>query len=192
MSIRVTGFRTIAACQQLATSRTPIIDFAITPSVVACWGRRSGPSMVRRSTKLAHSKDQMMFSWMEPDPSAMPFAAKIFLDGGLIFDFVRNGVPVAEAKQRVFEVDTKAISQCDILVIVLDGRSVDEGASFELGFAFGIGKTCVGLKTDARSLFSFGDNPMIEGALRRVFLSDLELVDWLRCFARSDRHAAPR
>lgn len=101
-------------------------------------------------------------------------------DGGLIFDFVRDGVPVEEAKKRIFEVDTQAIAQCDILVIVLDGRSVDEGASFELGYAFGIGKKCVGLKTDARSLFPFGDNPMIEGALGHIFAKDQELIDWLR------------
>jgi|SRR5579864_661111 len=101
-------------------------------------------------------------------------------DGGLIFDFVRDGVPIYEAKRCVFEGDTKAIEECDIIVIVLDGRSVDEGASFELGFAYGIGKVCVGLKTDVRSLLSFGDNPMIEGALKRVFTNDTDLIDWLR------------
>jgi nucleoside 2-deoxyribosyltransferase len=101
-------------------------------------------------------------------------------DGGLIFDFVAEGTPVEKAKHRVFDVDIKAILHCDILVILLDGRSVDEGASFELGYAFGIGKTCVGLKTDARSLFSFGDNPMIECALQHIFTSDQELADWLR------------
>jgi hypothetical protein len=101
-----------------------------------------------------------------------------------------SGVPVAEAKQRVFDVDTRAIRQCDVLVIVLDGRSVDEGACFELGFAFGIGKACVGLKTDVRSLFSFGDNPMIEAALQHIFFSDQELFDWLRCFAQCNRSRA--
>lgn len=103
-------------------------------------------------------------------------------DGGLIFDFIRDGTPIDEAKQRVFDVDTKAISQCDILVIILDGRSVDEGASFELGYAFGLGKTCVGVKTDVRSLFAFGDNPMIECALRHIFANDREFMDWLRAF----------
>jgi hypothetical protein len=68
--------------------------------------------------------------------------------------------------------------------LILDGRSVDEGACFELGYAFGIGKICVGLKTDARSLFAFGDNPMIEGALRCAFTSDQQLMDWLRTLDR--------
>jgi nucleoside 2-deoxyribosyltransferase len=101
-------------------------------------------------------------------------------DGGLIFDFVREGVPVDEAKLRVFREDIKAIAECDVLVIVLDGRSVDEGASFELGYAFCLGKVCVGLKTDARSLFAFGDNPMIEGALQGIFNKEQDLVDWLQ------------
>lgn len=35
--------------------------------------------MARRSLKSAHSKDQMTFSWMEPDPSAVPAAAKAFV-----------------------------------------------------------------------------------------------------------------
>jgi nucleoside 2-deoxyribosyltransferase len=101
-------------------------------------------------------------------------------DGGLIFDLVRDGVPPDEAKRRVFNEDVKAISECDILVIVMDGRSVDEGACFELGYAFCLGKACVGLKTDARSLFSFGDNPMIEGALQQIFTDEDELLGWLQ------------
>src|ERR1700677_3659925 len=88
-------------------------------------------------------------------------------DGGLIFDLVKQGVGVEDAKRRVFDVDIEAINRCDVLVIVLDGRSIDEGACFELGYAFAAGKKCVGIKTDTRSLFSFGDNPMIECALQR-------------------------
>jgi nucleoside 2-deoxyribosyltransferase len=105
-------------------------------------------------------------------------------DGGLIVDFVREGMPVEEAKLRVFKGDTKAIAECDVLVIVLDGRTVDEGASFELGYAFCMGKTCVGLKTDARSLLSFGDNPMIECALQRIFNEEQDLFGWLQSWDR--------
>jgi nucleoside 2-deoxyribosyltransferase len=105
-------------------------------------------------------------------------------DGGLLVDFVRDGMPIEEAKLRVFNVDIKSIAECDVLVIVLDGRSVDEGASFELGYAFGMGKTCVGLKTDVRTLLAFGDNPMIEGALQRIFKDEEELLDWLRSWDR--------
>jgi nucleoside 2-deoxyribosyltransferase len=61
----------------------------------------------------------------------------------------------------------------------MDGRTIDEGAAFELGYAFALGKACVGLKTDARSLFTFGDNPMIEGAVREIFHDETSLCRWL-------------
>ncbi|WP_430642263.1 nucleoside 2-deoxyribosyltransferase [Bradyrhizobium arachidis] len=43
-------------------------------------------------------------------------------DGGLILDFVRDGMSVEEAKAKVFQLDINAIAACDVLVIVLDGR----------------------------------------------------------------------
>ena len=100
-------------------------------------------------------------------------------DGGLIFDLVRDGMPVEQAKSEIFHQDIQAINQCDVLVIVMDGRAIDEGASFELGYAFALGKTCVGLKTDSRTLLPFGDNPMIEAALRRIFHDEAGLFAWL-------------
>jgi nucleoside 2-deoxyribosyltransferase len=74
----------------------------------------------------------------------------------------------------------EAIERCDILVIIMDGRSIDEDASFELGYALALAKVCVGLKTDSRTLLSFGDNPMIEVALRHICRDEQELLDWLR------------
>lgn len=100
-------------------------------------------------------------------------------DGGLIFDLVRDGMPVEQAKAQIFGQDIRAITQCDVLVIIMDGRSIDEGACFELGYALALGKTCVGLKTDSRTLFPFGDNPMIEAALRHIFREEADLLAWL-------------
>ena len=100
-------------------------------------------------------------------------------DGGLIFDLVSSGMSPVEAKHRIFREDISAIARCDVLVIVMDGRTIDEGAAFELGYAFALGKACVGLKTDARSLFTFGDNPMIEGAVREIFHDETSLCRWL-------------
>ena len=105
-------------------------------------------------------------------------------DGGLIFDLVRDGVPPEEAKLRVFKEDIKAIDSCDVLLILMDGRTIDEGACFELGYVYCLGKTCVGLKTDARSLFVFGDNPMIEVGLRHIFSAEAELLAWLQSWQR--------
>jgi hypothetical protein len=59
---------------------------------------------------------------------------------------------------------------------------LDEGASFELGYAFALGKVCVGLKTDPRQLLPIGDNPMIEGALWKLFHEESELVEWIASY----------
>ena len=94
-------------------------------------------------------------------------------------DLVRNGMPAEHAKLEIFRQDIEAIDSCDVLIILMDGRSIDEGASFELGYAFALGKTCVGLKTDQRTLLPFGDNPMIEAALRHIFRDEADLYAWL-------------
>jgi nucleoside 2-deoxyribosyltransferase len=107
-------------------------------------------------------------------------------DGGLILDLVRDGMPVEQAKTQIFQQDIDAITACDVLVIVLDGRTIDEGASFELGYAFALGKVCVGIKTDSRMLLSIGDNPMIECALRKIFHNESELIDWIAGYGRRD------
>jgi nucleoside 2-deoxyribosyltransferase len=108
-------------------------------------------------------------------------------DGALLVDLVANGIPVEEAKNSIFEGDLRAIERCDILLLVMDGRVIDEGASFELGYAFSRGKICIGLKTDPRSLLPIGDNPMIECALRATFGDMEEISEWIRN-RRWERH----
>ena len=72
-----------------------------------------------------------------------------------------------------------AILHAEYLVAVLDGRTIDEGVAFELGVAFSHAKRCIGLQTNSRRLASWGNNPMISGALETVLLSVDELIDWL-------------
>lgn len=100
-------------------------------------------------------------------------------DGALLVDLVAQGMPAEQAKNLIFERDIEAIERCDILLLIMDGRSIDEGASFELGYAFSRGKICIGLKTDVRSLLPIGDNPMIESALRAIFRDVSEIFQWL-------------
>ncbi|MBR1973320.1 MAG: nucleoside 2-deoxyribosyltransferase [Candidatus Methanomethylophilaceae archaeon] len=68
-------------------------------------------------------------------------------------------------RRSVFLEDITAIDNCDTLLFIMDGRVPDEGACFELGYAYAKGKTCVGLKTDVRTSELGGDNMMLEGAL---------------------------
>lgn len=88
-------------------------------------------------------------------------------------------VPDTEEKRRrllcgFFEKDIKEIESSDVLLIVLDGRVPDEGACFELGYAYARGKICVGLKTDTRVSEMGTDNAMLIGSLGDNIARDLD------------------
>ena len=62
------------------------------------------------------------------------------------------------------------IKKADIVFMNIDGRVPDEGASVELGIAYGIGKRCYGFKTDTRAVeFGLEMNPMISGCMIEIF-----------------------
>ncbi len=95
-------------------------------------------------------------------------------------DLLKVGHSFDHAKKIVFKNDLNAVRQCDVLFIVLDGRSIDEGAAFELGVAYSLGKPCIGFQTDFRRLSSFGNNPMIDGALDTTFTALHEVTSWAK------------
>ncbi|WP_162262531.1 nucleoside 2-deoxyribosyltransferase [Bosea sp. Root483D1] len=110
-------------------------------------------------------------------------AVEVFLpqrDGRLMRDLVREGTPLSAARQLVFEADTYAIRRCHCVVAVLDGRTVDEGVAFEIGFARALDKLCLGLKTDDRTLLASGDNPMIVAGCHEIFGNIIELTGALQ------------
>ncbi len=104
-------------------------------------------------------------------------------DGSIFVNLVAGGMSIAEASKRIFDCDVNAIETADVLLIVLDGRAIDEGAAFELGFAFAKGKKCVALQTDPRRLLSIGNNPMIDCAVQSVFENTQSLLVWARTAA---------
>ena len=101
-------------------------------------------------------------------------------DGGRLVDLIGEGVTPKHAYTCIFERDMEALRECDALVIVLDGRTVDEGAAFELGIAYSYRKPCVGYQSDPRRLLPVGNNPMIECALETVFDDAAHLAEWAR------------
>jgi len=101
-------------------------------------------------------------------------------DNHLFVELVASGLSIEAAQQRVFDGDLDAIEGSDVLLMVLDGRCIDEGACFELGFAYAMHKTCIGLQTDPRRLLPIGNNPMIERALSKSFQTVEELLHWAR------------
>lgn len=104
-------------------------------------------------------------------------------DGGKLTDLLARGVSRSAAYRSIFDRDVEAIRSSDVLIIVLDGRAVDEGAAFELGFAHALGKVCVALDTDPRKLFPAGHNPMIEVPLQALFRTVHELETWASSLA---------
>jgi nucleoside 2-deoxyribosyltransferase len=106
-------------------------------------------------------------------------------DGELLVDLIAAGEEVGRAMTRIFESDLQAIRDTDVLLMVMDGRVPDEGACFELGVAYAMGKTCVGLQTDVRRLLAVGNNPMIAGAFSHTFSRIQEVVDWASAWSVS-------
>jgi len=101
-------------------------------------------------------------------------------DGELIVNLTKQGVSPLVASERIFKSDVSEIQKCEYLLIILDGRSIDEGAAFELGHAYALGKKCIGLQTDVRRLLPIGNNPMIECAISQTFESTDELTAWAK------------
>jgi nucleoside 2-deoxyribosyltransferase len=101
-------------------------------------------------------------------------------DGELILNLIKNGISNHAAANKIFNSDVKEIQKCDIILIILDGRTIDEGAVFELGLAFALGKKCIGFQTDIRRLLPIGNNPMIDCALELTLKSIDELLTWAK------------
>jgi nucleoside 2-deoxyribosyltransferase len=90
----------------------------------------------------------------------------------------RDGIEAALLKDKteeeltkmIFALDATQVRNADIVFMNIDGRVPDEGASVELGIAYGIGKRCYGLKTDTHSVeFGLEMNPMISGCMIKIF-----------------------
>jgi nucleoside 2-deoxyribosyltransferase len=109
-------------------------------------------------------------------------------DGGLIADMIESGVDSTVARRRIFEMDTAAIDACDLILVVLDGRTIDEGAAFELGYAYARGKACYGLQTDVRRLLQSGNNPMIDSGLIYTFRHVEEVILWAETGRNFETH----
>jgi nucleoside 2-deoxyribosyltransferase len=107
-------------------------------------------------------------------------------DGGLASEMVKQGVQPATAFITVFNLDVIEVRKCDVLLIILDGRTIDEGAAFELGYASALGKLCIGLQTDPRRLIASRNNPMIDCALQHTFEDTPSLLRWANTFNSSN------
>lgn len=82
---------------------------------------------------------------------------------------------------EVFQRDISEIDKCDALFFLMDGRVPDEGACFELGYAYAKGKRCFALKTDVRTSEDGADNAMLTSSLTGNIAKDVRsLLEMLR------------
>ena len=86
-------------------------------------------------------------------------------DGYKLADLLLKDIHISTATDIIFKKDLDEIKDSDIIVFIMDGRVPDEGACLEVGYAYALGKECIGIKTDSRALMHNLDNPLIAGAL---------------------------
>lgn len=123
-------------------------------------------------------------------------AAELEVAGFEVFLPQRDGVEAGKApyssmtrderRRATFELDREHIVDCDVFLIVLDGRVPDEGATLELGLAHGhrlatgCARLIIGLHTDCRAAFLGAKlNPMLVGALDAVVEDRAALLEAL-------------
>jgi len=68
---------------------------------------------------------------------------------------------------RIFEMCRERLREADVVVAVLDGADPDSGVSWEVGYAYGIGKPVIGVRTDYRHHQDKGLNIMIYRSLTK-------------------------
>jgi nucleoside 2-deoxyribosyltransferase len=78
----------------------------------------------------------------------------------------------------IYKKDIDELNKCNLLLIILDGRTIDEGAAFELGFMKALRKPCFGFQTDSRRLHNNMNNPMIDCSLNATFYNSNDLFKW--------------
>ena len=58
--------------------------------------------------------------------------------------------PACALPEQIFQANLQALSECDVMVAMLDGPQVDDGTAWEMGYFFMQGKKILGIRTDLR------------------------------------------
>jgi hypothetical protein len=89
---------------------------------------------------------------------------------------------LAEAAQEIGRMNELGIRNSEAILAVLDGAELDSGTVSELGFAYGLGKRCYGLRNDFRNVGDLEGLPFnlqvlyfIESSGGRLFRSIREM-----------------
>jgi nucleoside 2-deoxyribosyltransferase len=77
-------------------------------------------------------------------------------------------------------VKSPVINNYSVLVAMLDGARVDDGVAFEIGYAFALGKSCIGFQTDFRRSIFGRNNPIVEAGLKSIVADEPSLLEAMR------------
>lgn len=123
------------------------------------------------------------------------FAGPLFTDAQRLFneraadELRRQGLAVflpqslqqdaseADWQSKVFKCNCAEIEAADVIIAVVGGCPVDDGTSWEIGYAYARGKPVVGIHTDTRTVGKEGTvNLMVEQACRAILPGDWKEV----------------
>jgi nucleoside 2-deoxyribosyltransferase len=85
--------------------------------------------------------------------------------------------------EGIFQVNTHALDQCNIMVAILDGPQVDDGTAWEMGYHYSKGKRILGIRTDFRRAGETNSskvNAMIERSAMAIVSSLDDLISVLK------------
>lgn len=87
-----------------------------------------------------------------------------------------------DTARKIMECCRDALLTCDIVVALLDGTQVDDGTSWEIGYACAKDIPVVGIRTDMRyggEVANGKVNAMLAGSCLAICESRKEILDWL-------------
>lgn len=134
---------------------------------IYCAGPLFNDKEKEEMTEIATALEENGFSVFLPHRDGFEFAH--------LLDVLKT-IGVSEAKanrllnKAIFTLDVYEVLDSDGLILNINGRVPDEGATVEAGIAWNAGKRVVIYKNDARTLINGTDNPLLLG------LSDFVLI----------------
>lgn len=87
-----------------------------------------------------------------------------------------EAVLTSERAEAIFRANLGGLQGCRIVVAVLDGAQVDDGTSWEVGFAYAVGKLVFAIRTDFRGCGDDGALNLMLSRSARVCSSVPELL----------------
>lgn len=97
----------------------------------------------------------------------------------------QRDTPQNSSEYEIFSSDKAAIDWADTVIGVMDGADPDSGTCWEMGYAYGLSKITIALRTDFRKSFESSDidtkgfNLMISRSVKLVFYDVEDLLGYL-------------